>query len=80
MWSGLLEEHGGPLLFGEFSVADAYFAPVCMRLKTYALPVPPAIAAYVDRVCALPGVKAWVDQALAEKDFLDFEEPYRLSR
>ena len=80
MWSGLLEEHGGPLLFGEFSVADAYFAPVCMRLKTYALPVPPAIAAYVARVCALPGAKAWVDQALEEKDFLDFEEPYRLSR
>lgn len=80
MWCALLEEHGGPMLFGNFSVADAYFAPVCMRLKTYALPVPPAIAAYVERVCALPGVKAWIDDALAEKDFLDFEEPYRLSR
>jgi glutathione S-transferase len=78
MWSALLQEHGGPLLFGDFSAADAYFAPVCMRLKTYALPVPPAIAAYVERVCTLPGVKAWIDQALAEKDFLDFEEPYRL--
>ena len=78
MWSALLAEHGGPLLFGSFSIADAYFAPVCMRLKTYALPVPPAIAAYVDRVCALPGVHAWITQALAEKDFLDFEEPYRL--
>ena len=39
---------------------------------------PPQIAAYVDRVRALPGVKAWIDDALAEKDFLDFEEPYRL--
>ena len=78
MWSALLAEHGGPLLFGSFSIGDAYFAPVCMRLKTYALPVPPAIAAYVDRVCALPGVHAWITQALAEKDFLDFEEPYRL--
>ena len=80
MWSGLLAEHGGPMLFGEFSIADAYFAPVCMRLKTYALPVPPAITAYVDRVSALPGVKAWIDDALLEKDFLDFEEPYRLAR
>ena len=80
MWSALLQEHGGPMLFGGFSIADAYFAPVCMRLKTYALPVPPAIAAYVDRVCALPGVKAWIDGALAEQDFLDFEEPYRLVR
>ncbi len=80
MWNGLLEQYGGPLLFGEFSIADAYFAPVCMRLKTYALPVPLAITGYVDRVAALPGVKAWIDGGLAEKDFLDFEEPYRLHR
>jgi glutathione S-transferase len=78
MWTSLLQEHGGPLLFGQFSVADAYFAPVCMRLKTYGLPVPPVIADYITRVSALPGVKAWIDQALAEKDFLDFEEPFRL--
>jgi glutathione S-transferase len=31
-------------------------------------------------VSALPGVKAWIDEALAEKDFRDFEEPYRTSR
>lgn len=80
MWSALLEQHGGPMLFGGFSIADAYFAPVCMRLKTYALPVPPAISAYVAGISALPGVKAWIEGALAEKDFLDFEEPYRLSR
>jgi glutathione S-transferase len=80
MWTELLAQHGGPLLFGAFSVADAYFAPVCMRLKTYALPVPPAVAAYVERVCALPGVRAWIEGGLAEKDFLDFEEPYRLHR
>ena len=80
MWTELLDTHGGPMLFGDFSIADAFFAPVCMRLRAYALPVPAAIAAYVDRVCALPGVKAWIDDALAEKDFLDFEEPYRLQR
>jgi glutathione S-transferase len=80
MWSELLAQHGGPMLFGTFSVADAYFAPVVMRLKTYALPVPEAIAAYMARVCALPGVKAWVEGALAEHDFRDFEEPFRLQR
>jgi glutathione S-transferase len=80
MWDGLLTQYGGPMLFGEFSIADAYFAPVCMRLKTYALPVPPTIADYVARVCALPGVKGWIDGALAEQDFRDFEEPYRLTR
>jgi glutathione S-transferase len=80
MWTALLDAHGGPLLFGAFSIADAFFAPVCMRIRTYALPVPPPIAAYIDRVCALPGVKAWIDEALAEQDFLDFEEPYRMGR
>ncbi|MBH1958135.1 MAG: glutathione S-transferase family protein [Burkholderiales bacterium] len=78
MWRELLAEHQGPMLFGEFSIADAFYAPVCMRLKSYALPVPEDIAAYIGRVCALPGVKAWIDGALAEHDFREFEEPYRL--
>jgi glutathione S-transferase len=78
MWHELLAAHHGPMLFGGFSIADAYFAPVCMRLKSFALPVPAEISAYVQRVCALPGVKAWIDGALAEGDFLDFEEPYRV--
>jgi glutathione S-transferase len=77
MWTALLAEHRGPMLFGEFSIADAYFAPVVMRLKTYAVPVPAEIAAYLQRVCELPGVAAWIADALAEHDFLDFEEPYR---
>ena len=80
LWSGLLAEHGGPMLMGSFTIADAYFAPVVMRLKTYALPVPGDVAAYMDRVCALPGVKAWIDEARAEQDFIDFEEPFRLHR
>jgi glutathione S-transferase len=75
-----MPDGSGPLLFGRFSNADAYFAPVCMRLKTYALPLPADIAAYVDRVAALPGVRAWIEGALAEQDFLAFEEPYRLGR
>jgi glutathione S-transferase len=80
MWSELLAQHKGPMLFGEFSVADAYYAPVCMRLRSYQLPVPGHITDYIRRVCALPGVKAWMDGALQEKEFLDFEEPYRMGR
>lgn len=80
MWTQLLEAHKGPMLFGEFTIADAYFAPVCMRIRNYALPVPGHITDYIRRVCALPGVKAWIDDALAEKDFVDFDEPYRISR
>ena len=80
MWTGLLQEHGGPMLFGDFSIADAFFAPVCMRLRTYALPVPPHITAYVERVTALPGVQAWIEGALAEHDFVPMDEPYRARR
>ncbi len=79
MWTERLSQHAHApnLLFGEFSIADAYYAPVCMRIRAYDLPVPGMVSAYIDRVCALPGVKAWIEDALAERDFLDFEEPYR---
>ncbi len=81
MWRSLLEVHGGKhFLFGDFSIADAFFAPVCMRLKTYALPVAADTAAYIERVSQAPGVAAWISDALAEQDFLAFEEPYRVGR
>jgi glutathione S-transferase len=81
MWRSLLEVHGGKhFLFGDFSIADAFFAPVCMRLKTYALPVAADTAAYIERVSQAPGVAAWISDALAEQDFLAFEEPYRVDR
>lgn len=72
MWSAQLDSHGGPMLFGDFSMVDAYFAPVCMRLHTYALPVPAAIAAYAERVRALPAVQTWVREALKENSARDF--------
>ena len=80
MWGGLLDAHGGPMLFGAFSAADAFYAPVCMRLLTYALPVPAHIADYIERVRALPAMQDWIAGALAEQDFRDFQEPYRLQR
>jgi glutathione S-transferase len=80
MWSQQLAASGGPFLFGPFSIVDAYYAPVVARLRTYAPPLSHAVRAYTDRVWAAPGVAAWVADALAERDFLDFEEPYRKSR
>jgi glutathione S-transferase len=78
LWSELLLKYQGPMLFGEFSVADAYFAPVCMRFNTYQLPLPANIAPYVARVTALPSVKQWIQEALLEKDFVVMDEPYRV--
>ena len=80
MWAQQLDASGGPFLFGDFGIADAYFAPVASRLRTYAPELSQAARAYVERVWGAPGVAAWVADALAERDFLDFEEPYRTSR
>jgi glutathione S-transferase len=80
LWTDALEASHGPFLFGEYSIADAYFAPVVMRLRTYALPVPAPLAAYMEQVIASPGVAAWVQGALAEREFLPFEEDYRTAR
>jgi len=80
LWSDALEASGGPFLFGAFSIPDAYFAPVAGRIRSYGLPMNDAATAYVHRVFASPGVAAWVHDALAERDFLPFEEPYRTAR
>ena len=75
-----LANSGGPFLFGDFCAADAFYAPVCMRLVTYALPVSDTTRDYMHRVAAAPGVAAWISDALAEQDYLDFEEPHRKQR
>ncbi|HVQ06052.1 MAG TPA: glutathione S-transferase family protein [Burkholderiaceae bacterium] len=80
LWADALQASGGPFLFGAFGIADAYFAPVAGRIRTYGLPVSNATSAYIERVFTNPGVAAWVRDALAERDFLQFEEPYRTSR
>ena len=79
-WGDALQSHGGPFLFGAYSAADAMFAPVCMRFITYALPLSETARGYVQRMAASAGVMAWVADARAEEDFLDFEEPYRPQR
>jgi glutathione S-transferase len=81
IWGELLTAHGGPYLFGSrFTIADAYFAPVCMRFKTYSLSSRPQINTYVETIRNATGVKEWIADALEENDFLDFEEPHRLKR
>jgi glutathione S-transferase len=80
LWSQALHASDGPFLFGAFSAADAMYAPVCMRLRTYALPASGSAQRYVERISNAPGVAAYIADALAEADFLDFDEPYRTGR
>ena len=80
MWQEALAASGGPFLFADFSIADAFFAPVCSRVATYGLPLAPTSAAYAERICALPAIVAWADAGRAEHDFLPEDEPYRTHR
>jgi len=77
LWGEALQVSGGPFLFGAFSAADAYFAPVCARLRNFALPVGDAASTYAERVFQLPAMQSWLADALAEHDFIEEDEPYR---
>jgi glutathione S-transferase len=76
MWRQQLNESGGPFLFGAFSAADAYFAPVCARLKTYAPAVEADTSAYVERMLTCRRCRRCA-AARAEHDFVKEDEPYR---
>jgi glutathione S-transferase len=82
MWSDARATHGagGPFLFGRFSVADAYFAPVVWRFVTYAIALPAPASAYVATMTSLGSMQEWLAAARAEKEFVPFDEPYRRSR
>jgi glutathione S-transferase len=77
MWSEQLETSGGPFLFGAFGIVDAYYAPICSRARTYALPLGAAASAYVERIHALPAMQEWCAAARDEHDFIAEDEPYR---
>jgi len=66
----------GELLFGRFSIADAYYAPVATRFLTYAVTLPPAAQRYADALLALPAVRDWMAQARRETEFVRADEPY----
>ena len=66
LWSECLAQYGGPFLFGEFTIADAMFAPVVMRFNTYQPAVSDVARAYMQRVTALPAVAQWIADAHAD--------------
>jgi glutathione S-transferase len=78
LWAECRERFGGSgsLLFGRFSVADAFFAPVVMRFHAYDVKVPRVAQEYCDAVQALAAVKEWVAAARRETDFVAADEPY----
>ena len=78
IWESCRARHGqgGELLFGQFTVADAFYAPVATRLLTYAVTLPPVAQRYADALLALAAVRDWMAQARRETEFARADEPY----
>ena len=78
LWGEARKRFGarGPFLFGAFSAADAMYAPVVMRFTTYGVGLGTEAAGYCEAMRAAPGVRAWIDAALQEKEIVAEDEPY----
>lgn len=68
IWNQCLEvaPGGGPFLFGAFSIADAMYAPVASRFRTYATKLDPVSEGYIDAIHAWPPVAEWAEAAKTE--------------
>lgn len=74
LWSAQLSEHGGPYLFGEFSIADCMYAPVALRLPTYGVTLSDAAEAYRHTITDNPATRLWIAAALEETEIIDEDE------
>lgn len=72
IWAECLDRWGGPFLFGGTpTVADAMYAPVCTRFRTYSVELDDRLDAYCDAVLALPAMQEWLAKAAEEPDIID---------
>jgi glutathione S-transferase len=81
IWNECLQRHGGPFLLGGFSIADAMYAPVATRFKTYSVAVKGDAQCYADALLALPAMREWYAVAQSETEVLpQFELPREARR
>ena len=72
IWRECLSLYGGPFLFGERpTIADAIYAPVVLRFRTYDVDIDAVCAAYCQQVLALPALQEWIAAAQCEPDDID---------
>jgi glutathione S-transferase len=74
IWQDCLTKHGGPFLFGEFSIADIMYAPVVSRFKTYQVQADETIQAYMDAILGLSAMQEWYAAAEVETWVIEEEE------
>jgi len=77
LWTQARERFGqrGPYLFGEFSIADCFYAPVAFRFQTYGVAPGGLAGEYLRSVLAHPFVREWEAAALAETAVVEADEP-----
>ncbi len=71
IWRECLSAYGGPYLFGKIGMADAMYAPVVSRFRTYGVALDGELKDYADLVWDLPAMKEWREAALAEKEEIE---------
>jgi glutathione S-transferase len=71
LWRECLDAYGGPFLFGELSMADAMYAPVVSRFRTYGVALDRQTQAYADRIWELPAMAEWRKAAMAEHEEIE---------
>lgn len=74
LWGSLLQKSGGPYLFEEFCAADAMFAPLAARIRTYDLPTTDVAAEYVEAIYALPAFQHLLADAIKEPWTVEADE------
>ena len=71
IWRECLDAYGGPFLFGALSIADAMYAPVVSRFRTYDVKLDRQTQAYADRIWALPAMVEWREAAMGEVEEIE---------
>ena len=71
IWRDCLTNSGGPYLFGERTMADAMYAPVVIRFRTYDVKLDDVSNAYCDLIISMPEMKEWIKAALLEPEEID---------
>jgi glutathione S-transferase len=71
LWRECLAIYGGPFLFGRQSMADAMYAPVVTRFRTYDVKPDSICSAYCEHIMNLPAMQEWISAAKEEAEVID---------
>ena len=74
IWSDCRHRYNGDWLFGDFSVADAMYAPVALRLRTYGINLPESAAHYPRRLLESAAMQEWLAAAEVEVEVIEHDE------